>query len=399
MAFFWGNPINWLRSYRHLTAFIYDTTDQKREEWARRQAERLGSSEFSFKREDIPDEFSFIALGDTGEGDSSQIVVVDKFLREGADTAFSIIASDVIYPSGRSHEYREKFYVPYRGYQNDIYAVPGNHDWYDELTGFMIHFCDNLRDYTGKRETIDKDKLKTLRAIRRNSYMQPNMYFYMDTRYVRIVFIDTGIKGRIGDKQREWLLRVSNDVEQKPKILISGKPIFVNGTFNDSLKDVNQIVNRFNYRLVIAGDTHNFQKYRIPVNVNGQRRTVWHLVNGGAGAYMNRTHIIPDARDMRFPTDLGIRLESGPSDFKSDFESDFECYPIRKDSEALFGSWFKENAPDALVDRDQPPYHKSFVKVKVQADGLRVPVFGVKNFGDSLQADPITELVIPYHDV
>ena len=54
MAFFWGNPINWLRSYRHLTAFIYDTTDQKREEWARRQAERLGSSEFSFKREDIP---------------------------------------------------------------------------------------------------------------------------------------------------------------------------------------------------------------------------------------------------------------------------------------------------------------------------------------------------------
>jgi hypothetical protein len=96
MAFSWGNPINWLRSYRHLTAFIWDTTDEKREYWVQRQAERHGSREFSFQRDDLPDEFSFIALGDTGEGDSSQIVVVDKFLREGADTAFSIIASDVI---------------------------------------------------------------------------------------------------------------------------------------------------------------------------------------------------------------------------------------------------------------------------------------------------------------
>ena len=387
MAFYWGNPINWLLSYRHLTAFIYDTTDQKREQWAQRQAEHHGSHEFSFNRDDLPDEFSFIVLGDTGEGDSSQMVVVDKFLKEGADTAFSIIASDVIYPTGRSHAYREKFYVPYRGYKNDIYAVPGNHEWYDELTGFMINFCDNTRDYTGQRETIDKDKLETLRAIRRNRYMQPNMYFYMDTKYVRIVFIDTGIKGRIGDKQREWLLRISNDADQKPKILISGKPIFVNGAFNDKLKDLNEIVNRFNYRLVIAGDTHNFQKYRIPISVDGQRRIVWHLVNGGGGAYMNRTHTIPQAHDMRFPRDLGIRLENEPADF--------ECYPKREDSRRLFGSWFLENAPDPLVDRDQPPYHKSFVKVEVQADGLRVPVFGVKHFNEQ---SLITELVIPYHD-
>ena len=391
MAFSWGNPINWLLSYRHLTAFIWDTTDKKREYWAQRQAERLGSREFSFKRDDLPDEFSFIVLGDTGEGDSSQIVVVDKFLQESTDTAFSIIASDVIYPAGRSHEYREKFYVPYWGYKNDIYAVPGNHDWYDELTGFMIHFCDNQRDYTGRRVTIDPKKLEELRVIRRNRYNQPNMYFYMDTKYVRIVFIDTGIKGRIGEKQTEWLRRVSNDPAQKPKILISGKPIFVNGGFNGRLKDLNDIVNRFNYRLVIAGDTHNFQKYRIPINVNEQQGIVWHLVNGGGGAYMNRTHTIPNARDMRFPRPLGIRLENEPADF--------ECYPSRKDSKALFGSWLLEHAPDALVDRDQPPYHKSFVKVRVQADGLRVEVFGVRHFDDqSLQAGPITELVIQYRD-
>ncbi|MCC7308966.1 MAG: metallophosphoesterase, partial [Acidobacteria bacterium] len=100
MAFSWGNPLNWFRSYRHLTAFVWDTTNKKREEWAQRQAQHLSSRDFAFLRDDLPDEFSFVVMGDTGEGDSSQMVAVDKFLKEGADTEFSVIASDVIYPSG-----------------------------------------------------------------------------------------------------------------------------------------------------------------------------------------------------------------------------------------------------------------------------------------------------------
>lgn len=387
MAFSWGNPVNWIRSRRHLTAFIWDTTDEKREQWTRRQEERYGSREFSF-RNDLPEEFSFIVLGDTGEGDASQLVVVDKFLVEGADTAFTIIASDVIYPAGRSHEYREKFYVPYRSYGRDIYAVPGNHDWYDELVGFMIHFCDNIYHYKDKKQTVDPQKLRDMRLIRHNEQYQPNMYFYIDTPHVRVVCIDTGIRGRIGDKQREWLTRVSNDAGHKPKILISGKPIFVNGGFNKDLADVHSIVNRFNYRLVIAGDTHNFQQYRIPVAANGQQHVVWHLVNGGGGAYTNRTHNIPLAREMSFPPELGIRLEREPEDFV--------CFPSREES-AKFYPAYLQILPDALIDRDQPPYHKSFVKVKVRASGLILQVFKVEDFDPlGLQDGPWIELEIPY---
>jgi len=387
MAFSWGNPINWILSRRHLTAFIWDTTDKKREQWTQRQIERYGSREFSF-RSDLPEEFSFIVMGDTGEGDSSQLVVVDKFLAEGAETAFTLIASDVIYPSGRSHDYREKFYVPYRGYQRDIYAIPGNHDWYDELVGFMIHFCNNIYYYKDKKQTVDTQKLEAMRRIRHNEHYQPNMYFYIDTRHVRIVCIDTGIRGRIGDKQREWLQHVSDDPEKKPKILISGKPIFVNGKFDESLADVNAIVNRFNYRLVIGGDTHNFQKYRIPVTSNGQQRTVWHLVNGGGGAYTSRTHNVPQARDMSFPAELGIKLEREPEDF--------DCFPSRADS-AKFYPALLQMLPDWLVDRDRPPYHKSFVKVKVGSSGIRLQVFTVEDFEPStLQAGPWFELEIPY---
>lgn len=246
MAFRWGDPINWLRARRHLVATIFrDTTDQKRQRWVEMQASRTGGHDFAMTVPDLPPEFSFMVLGDTGEGDASQLVLVDKFLKEAADTAFTLIASDVIYPSGRSHDYREKFYVPYRAYQHDIYAVSGNHDWYDELTGFMIHFCDNpyhFRD--GNRRTVDAEKLAHLRAIRTNRVFQPNMYFSIDTPHVRIVCLDTGIQGRIDAEQEAWLARVSAD--PKPKILISGKPIYVDGTYNRHLTNVDRMVNAHN---------------------------------------------------------------------------------------------------------------------------------------------------------
>ncbi len=51
------------------------------------------------------------------------------------------IVSDVVYPAGGIDEYEDKFYRPYKDYPGPVYAVPGNHDWYDDLTGFMFTFC------------------------------------------------------------------------------------------------------------------------------------------------------------------------------------------------------------------------------------------------------------------
>jgi len=374
MAFYWGNPLNWIRARRHLLAYVVDTTDSKRAEWVATQAARfVGSEEFRLDVPELPEEFSFIVLGDTGEGDSSQMVVADRFLDEAADTAFSIIAGDVVYPSGRSADYRQKFYIPFRDYGRDIYAVPGNHDWYDELVGFMIHFCGNTHHRKHQeRETIDETKLDDLRKIRRNRVVQPNMYFYIDTPHVRVVCLDTGIRGRIDTEQEKWLARVS--ATPQPKILVLGKPIYVNGEHNDRLDNVNDILNKANYRLVIAGDTHNFQKYRVKVKTNGHDRFVWHLVNGGGGAYLVRTHTIPSANEMKL---LG-QAWSEPDDF--------ECYPTR-DQSRKFYSWWKENAPDWAVDRDRPPYHKSFVKVSVSASGLRVRVVEIDDFSKKATSD------------
>ncbi|MFC6929709.1 metallophosphoesterase family protein [Actinomadura yumaensis] len=87
-------------------------------------------------------EFSFALLGDTGEGDRSQYAVVPPLLRAAAGTDFMVIASDVIYPTGEAADYTAKFFRPYKDYPAPIYAIPGNHDWYDGLRGFLRVFCD-----------------------------------------------------------------------------------------------------------------------------------------------------------------------------------------------------------------------------------------------------------------
>jgi len=85
---------------------------------------------------------SFLVLGDTGGGDASQYAVVKSLLARGQDTRFMVVCGDVIYPAGDIEDYEAKFYEPYKDYQRPIFGLPGHHDWYDGLNGFMYHLCE-----------------------------------------------------------------------------------------------------------------------------------------------------------------------------------------------------------------------------------------------------------------
>ena len=87
-------------------------------------------------------DFSFIVIGDTGEGDASQHVLRDQLLSVAGsdDVRFVVVSSDVIYPSGEMKDYEAKFWLPFKGISKPVYAVPGNHDWYDALEGFAATF-------------------------------------------------------------------------------------------------------------------------------------------------------------------------------------------------------------------------------------------------------------------
>jgi hypothetical protein len=133
----WLNPRALLHARNEFVATIADPVAELRACWMADMAPEqltldLGS-----------DEFSFLVIGDTGEGDCSQWAVVPPLRSHAADARFMVICSDdVLYPVGDINDYESKFFNPYSTVPVPIYALPGNHDWYDSLGAFMFYFCD-----------------------------------------------------------------------------------------------------------------------------------------------------------------------------------------------------------------------------------------------------------------
>lgn len=333
---------------------------------------------------------SFLILGDPGEADASQYAVVSPLLAEGGETDFMLIASDVVYPAGDTNDYIDAFYVPYAEYRHPIYAIPGNHDWYDGLNGFMWHFCGaeplapttyRARSYTSRERLARRlwrkpsaPKLATLmrhRATRPGAECghvpsQPGPYFSVVAGQLLVVAIDTGITGVLDREQAEWLRCVSRD--PRPKLLVTGKPIYVDNEYHPGRIDwgdapgpdrpeecrahrtVDDIVRdpEHNYVAAIGGDIHNYQRYSVCVHDQypdegrdcrprrgKEGRPIEYIVAGGGGAFLSATHPIGK---------VGLSATSRPTSLPYTVdavtEEGFRCYPLRGDSLARFALRF-----------------------------------------------------------
>jgi hypothetical protein len=90
---------------------------------------------------------------------------------------------------------------------------------------------------------------------------------------------------------------VSAERPDAAKILLTGKPILVDGDYHGgriagSSATVDTIVRdpEHGYVAAIGGDIHNYQRY--PVTL-ADGRTLQYIVAGGGGAFMHATHKIP----------------------------------------------------------------------------------------------------------
>jgi hypothetical protein len=346
-SFSWIDPRPLLisRNDRVARAFA-DPTNEERRRWVEAQLARPENEvprDLTVRRFADRDRLSFLCLGDTGEGDVSQYTVIEPMQACSQGIDFVLIASDVIYPAGDINEYDEKFYYAYKDFPGPVYAIPGNHDWYDGLQGFMHHFCGAkpelrpparpvgatlrrlLRRATWRNASKpDRARLEAMRKRRAREGQlsgQPGPYFAVDAGSLLIVGIDTGITNSLDEAQGRWLREMSRI--DKAKLLITGKPFYVNGEEHDTpiegggsvLPIVNERAHR--YAAVIGGDVHNFERY--PIHLK-DGRVIQHLVNGAAGAYTHATHKIPKP-DFKHGTCT---------------EEEFRCYPRRGDSLAAY---------------------------------------------------------------
>ena len=106
-------------------------------------------------------DFWFDYAADIGDGWNSTYAVADAIARPEllyrateAGPAVLVFGGDEVYPYPTRAEYDVRTETPYRmafagRAHPDVFAIPGNHDWYDSLVAFSRTFCRPERGFAG----------------------------------------------------------------------------------------------------------------------------------------------------------------------------------------------------------------------------------------------------------
>ena len=258
-------------------------------------------------------DFSFVVIGDPGEGDVSQQVLRDQLLRVTATplARFVVVSSDVVYPNGAMIDYEAKFWLQFKGIDKPVYAIPGNHDWYDALEGFNATFLqpDAARAAMAARVNADLklsstteariDSLINEAARLRSEYRVPTgfqrgPFFEIQTPRFALIALDTGVAKRLDDAQWAWLEGALARSRGKVTMALLGHPFFAGGAdqtgHNEPFARLKQLLLDHHVAIVMAGDTHDLEYYaerRAPGTNGPDGEPVHHFVNGGGGAYLS----------------------------------------------------------------------------------------------------------------
>jgi uncharacterized membrane protein HdeD (DUF308 family) len=348
-------------------------------------------------------DFSFLVIGDPGEGDASQFSLASRYLKLGQsdDVKFLVVSSDVIYPAGAIEDYEAKFYLPFQGFAKPVYAIPGNHDWFDALESFNANFLEPKAARSAIEARVDADlgltgtnarridnlmaqaaRLRRLYGVNVGAQRAP--YFELQTDDFALLAIDTGILRTVDERQLAWIERALDRSRGKFIMAIVGHPRFAGGHDIPPAsqgQDVSESSAKFaalyrllatrNVNIAMAGDTHDFEYYKQNIAGDGPARLMHHFVNGGGGAYLSIGTALdfpkePGAADWAFypRTDhLRAKMDAEMPLWKQPF-----WYWIK-----WFNAWpFSVEAFSGIFDFNRAPFFQSFMEVRVERSKKRI---------------------------
>jgi hypothetical protein len=336
-------------------------------------------------------DFSFLVIGDTGEGDASQHSLRAQYLEvvRREDVKFVILSSDVVYPTGSMRVYEHNFWLPFMGTTKPVYAIPGNHDWYDALEGFAATFLEPSAARASMRARVEADRRLTsttdqrideliAQATRlRGEYRVPTQlqkapYFQFQTDTFALIAIDTGVARRVDPVQDAWLRAALTSARGKTVMAVLGHPFYAGGRNvaegDDDFTALHRLLQEHEVPIVMAGDTHDLEYYSERRPSGG---TAYHFVNGGGGAYLS------------FGTALDWPAEPATADWafypnKAQVVGKIDATTPRWKRPAWwwttkFGGWpFSAEWLSAAFDVNAAPFYQSFMVVRVEPSRRRI---------------------------
>ena len=341
-------------------------------------------------------------IGDPGEGDASQLILKDQIISVSnqPDVKFVVISSDIVYPTGALKDYEKKFWMPFKGVTKPVYAIPGNHDWYDALDGFIATFYEPEAAKNAMRERVKSDLKFTTTTNRlidemvqtsatwRKEYEVPTgfqkaPYFQLSTDEFVFITIETGVLRQIDSLQRQWLNNVLEASKGKFVMVLLGHPFYAvgeyEGSMNPDFDSIHDLLRKHNVPLVMAGDTHDLEYYNEPSS-NPATSTMHHFVNGGGGAYLSIGAAMAPEGSM--PTkDFAFYPSHDPLVKKIEENTSWYKKPAWWWTTQLNGWPFSAEWLSAMFDYNVSPYFQSFIKIKVEPSKKRVTLIPYSNHG------------------
>ncbi|MEV0647842.1 metallophosphoesterase [Phytomonospora sp. NPDC050363] len=245
------------------------------------------------------DELWLDYVADLGDGFDSTYTVaylsgqptldVDDFVLPRAKVL--VMGGDQVYPTASWQDYEDRCKGPYQASHpgvdgveatDSLYALPGNHDWYDGLTAFLRMF--GHRRAIGGRRTNQRRSYFALK-------LPGGWWMYA---------IDSNTEAYIDDPQLAYFEAAAKELAPGDKVILClPRPSWVLSCDDPRQYDtVDYLVRTIitpagaAVPLMLSGDLHHYSRYA----TEDEGRQL--VTSGGGGAYLSATHGLPSTVEL-----------------------------------------------------------------------------------------------------
>ncbi|MFH0957530.1 MAG: hypothetical protein V1897_02400 [Pseudomonadota bacterium] len=247
------------------------------------------------------DDFWFDYMADTGDGWEPTLSMASLLTQESLTTEssgtkyvlprgkFLVLGGDEVYPYASKLQYKNRLVGPFEyakqssvfskiGEAAHMFAIPGNHDWYDGLVSFMRQFQQNR--HIGIWKTNQKRSYFALKL--------PHRWWLWG--------IDTQLESDIDWPQVKFFQKVAKSMDDHDRlILCTAEPYWIYAELYKD-KDLDNNLNfllgqkvlgdkRIHPYLCLSGDLHIYRRHQDVSDTNRHK-----IVSGGGGAFSHPTH-------------------------------------------------------------------------------------------------------------
>jgi len=253
-----------------------------------------------------------------------------------------LLGGDQVYPTPSMEEYDTRFKIPFKAastkhHKEDknprkMFAIPGNHDWYDGLGNFKKIFCQARK--IGNWQTEQKRSYFAIRLphnywlwaidVQLNSDIdQPQKDYFQEIAYKHMLEDDKVI---LCTSEPSWVYKVIHKKDASYKRLKFFEQVFI----TDDKFNMNG-GKKFKLVATLTGDLHHYSRYEEHKKSSDGNEYINHLITaGGGGAFLHPTHDLPQTL-----TDLDEKKDSILENTQFKDPELKACFPAQKESQKI----------------------------------------------------------------